>query len=203
MRKDIVFIDIDTQHDFMDKDGALAVAGAASIRGNLKRLTHTALRLGIPTIASEDAHDPDDPEFKQFPPHCIKGSQGAVRIDETSLPEPMRVDAGGDLPGLVREVLASGQVVLEKRTLDVFSNPAMSRLLAALPGARAVVYGVATEYCIKAAVEGLLERGRAVSVVRDAVKGVSQEQHNRTLDGLGRAGARLVTTDEVIEGLEA
>jgi len=201
MRSDVLFFDVDTQRDFMDEQGALAVPGAAAIRPNLRRLAQAARRLGIPVIASEDAHDPDDPEFADFPPHCVKGTPGARKIEETSREDALRVPVSGELPAPPREALARGMVVLEKKTLDVFTNPAAEKLLAALPGARVVLYGVATEYCVKAAAEGLLRRGRRLEVVTDAVKGVDEEAHRQTLAGLAAAGARLLTTGEVLAGL--
>ena len=55
-----VFVDIDTQYDFISRDGALSVPGAEGIRRNLKTLTDYALKNGIKIIASADAHVTDD-----------------------------------------------------------------------------------------------------------------------------------------------
>lgn len=202
MRRDIVFFDIDTQHDFMDKDGALSVPGARLIRANLRSLTEAAAKLGIAVIASEDAHEVDDPEFKQFPEHCVKGSTGAVKVEETRSPGALRVEADGTIPYGAQEALSAGQVVLEKKTFDIFSNPAADKLLGALPEATAIVYGVATEYCVKAVARGLLERGRNVIVVEDAVRGVSEEGHANTLADLAASGARLLDTETLLDELE-
>jgi len=56
-----LFLDIDTQHDFMDPDGKLSVPGAAEITGNLARLTQFAVEHGIPILSSADAHQRGDP----------------------------------------------------------------------------------------------------------------------------------------------
>ena len=45
----------------------------------------------------------------------------------------------------------------------------------------AIVYGVATDYCVKDAVVGLLKRGIKVSIVEDAVKGIDGVQSNKVL----------------------
>ena len=65
--KTYVFIDIDTQIDFIHDLGNLAVPGAEALRDNLKALTDFALANKIKIIASTDAHSPDDSEFEIFP----------------------------------------------------------------------------------------------------------------------------------------
>ena len=44
----LVFVDIDTQRDFLEPDGALFVPGSAAILENLARLTNFARSRGIP-----------------------------------------------------------------------------------------------------------------------------------------------------------
>ena len=83
----ILFIDIDTQNDFMFKEGNLYVPDAERIIENLKKLTEFAYRNNIPIFSSVDSHTQDDPEFKQFPPHCIKGTVGQKKIKETEIKE--------------------------------------------------------------------------------------------------------------------
>ena len=76
----MIIFDIDTQHDFMHRDGALYVPGADEIRAQIERLLEAAGSSGVTTISSRCAHGPDDPEFEIFPPHCIDGTVGAERI---------------------------------------------------------------------------------------------------------------------------
>ena len=66
----LVFVDVDTQRDFLDPDGALFIAGSGAIRPNLARLTRFARAQGIPILATACAHAEGDPEFAVFPPHC-------------------------------------------------------------------------------------------------------------------------------------
>ena len=199
MRRDIVFVDIDTQHDFLDEDGALAVPGAGEIRANLRRLTAAARRLGIPIIASEDAHAPDDPEFAQFGRHCVRGSPGARKVEETTVAGAARFGVDDPAPKDPAGELAKGQVILEKCTLEPFTSPASDVILGALPDAAAAVYGVATDYCVRRAAEGLLRRGRRVILVRDAIRGISEEASRKAISDLEAAGAVLVDADALIE----
>jgi nicotinamidase-related amidase len=99
------------------------------------------------------------------------------------------------------------QVTLEKNTLDVFDNPHTDALLARLspagspalePGPQVIVFGVATESCVRCTADGLLRRGYRVSVVTDAVRGIDQEKAQQALETLHSLGARLITTSEAL-----
>ena len=191
-----LFVDIDTQHDFIDADGRLSVPGADSLVGAFGRLTAYAEREGIPILSSADAHGPDDPEFAQFPPHCLAGSDGQRKVPGTLLEAPVVVPpSGGGFPSV-----QPGQTIVEKTTFSMFSNPAVDAYLSRFAPAGAVVYGVATDYCVRRAVEGLVERGIPVTVVIDAIAGVTVEGSRLALEAFEQAGVVLATTDEVVAG---
>ncbi|MHB1562160.1 MAG: isochorismatase family protein, partial [Isosphaeraceae bacterium] len=78
-----VFVDIDTQRDFLEESGALYVPDSRAIVANLGRLSRTAKDAEIPVIATACCHLPDDPELSQFPSHCMAGTDGQRRIPET------------------------------------------------------------------------------------------------------------------------
>jgi nicotinamidase-related amidase len=92
------------------------------------------------------------------------------------------------------------RVYLEKQCYDVFTNPNTSELLARAKINEAVVYGVATDYCVKAAVLGMQQRGIKCYVVEDAIKGVFPESTKNALEEMVNAGARLVTTKDILGG---
>ncbi len=98
------------------------------------------------------------------------------------------------------------QVILEKQTLDVFDNPNTEKVIERLKSftdadAKFFVFGVVTEYCVRLAAKGLLERGRQVSLVRDAIETLNPADGKKTLDELTGLGARLVTTGEALAQL--
>src|SRR5438309_6709694 len=65
---------VDAQKDFMLPDGKLYVPGAEKLLPNIRRLVDS-VRDGRAFIVSHGCfHIVDDPEFKTFPPHCIKGT---------------------------------------------------------------------------------------------------------------------------------
>ena len=194
MNAALLFVDIDTQHDFIDSDGKLSVPCAGELVDSLRRLTEFAQREGIPILASADAHGPDDPEFAQLPPHCLAGSKGQRKLAETLVDAPVIIPVSGD--GLPSEQPL--QMIVEKVTFSMFSNPAVDAYLDRFAPARAVVYGVATDYCVRQAVEGLVARAIPVTVVVDAIAGVTAEGSRAALEAFERAGVILATTDEVV-----
>ena len=75
-----VFVDIDTQVDFLYPSGALAVPGATQILPQLAALTAHAAKTGTLIVSTADAHLEDDEEFRVYPPHCVAGTLGASRV---------------------------------------------------------------------------------------------------------------------------
>jgi nicotinamidase/pyrazinamidase len=200
--KNAVFWDVDTQVDFMLPGGKLYVPGAEKLIPNLKRLTD-AVRCGrVFLIADACVHAPDDKEFQRFPPHCVRGAPGANVIPETLADKVLRVpnQPGFSLPAKLGEYQ---EVLLEKDTLDVFDNPntdAVLKNIEPLVGSdpEFAVFGVVTEFCVRCAAKGLLDRGRRVAIVTDAIETLDAKEGRRVLDELTARGARLITTDEAL-----
>lgn len=197
----MIFFDIDTQHDFMDKDGALAVPDADEIRANLERLLKTAGERRITTVSSRDSHIEDDPEFAQFPPHCVDGTPGAERIFKALPDLPRRVipvDAGA-IPDTGLE--SGAHYVVKKRAFDLFTNPWFKsvRENGAFKNEDCVVFGVATDYCVRAAALGLAKAGARVCVVEDAIRGVAPDTTEKSVLEMRDAGVEFTTTDEVLK----
>jgi nicotinamidase/pyrazinamidase len=190
----LIFVDVDTQRDFLEPGGALFLAGSGAIRPHLARLTRFARDREIPVLATACAHQPGDPEFATFPPHCLVGTSGQARIPETDWPGSPVFEAGGPPPDPIPPHLT-----IHKQRYDVFSNPDAGRLVEhyGRGGPRFVVYGVATDYCVRCAVEGLLGRGRRVAVVADAIRAVDPSAEADLLTGFARGGALLTMTDVV------
>jgi nicotinamidase-related amidase len=98
------------------------------------------------------------------------------------------------------------QVILEKQTLDVFDNPLTETVVDRLKqftdaDAEFAVFGVVTEYCVRCVAKGLLERGRRVSLVEDAIKTLKPEDGDSALAEMKSLGARMTTTREAIDSL--
>jgi nicotinate phosphoribosyltransferase len=194
-----VFLDVDTQVDFMAPTGALYVPGAVEIAPHLAALANFAREYRIPFLSSADAHPPDDPSFAQWPPHCVIGTPGQLRIAETRWASPRIVP--NRIGSFEPPKEWSGQFIIEKTDYDVSSNPNFENILSALINAfgpvRFVVFGVATEFCVHAAALALRKRNLPVDVVTDAIKAITEEGGKQAVEEMVRAGVRLVTTAEV------
>lgn len=199
----MIFFDIDTQRDFMDSDGALYVPEAETIKPNLERLLRTASAHGITTISSRCAHEQDDDEFEIFPPHCIDGTRGARRVF-AELPELPRVEIAADaVPDPLTEIERGRHYIVKKKAFDLFSNAWLEdqRGRWKFLDQTCVVFGVATDYCVRACGLGLAEAEAHVLLVEDAIRGVTAESTARTLAELRHAGVEFTTTDEVLKQL--
>ena len=193
----------DAQKDFMLPGGKLYVPEAEKLLPNIRRLVDVA-RDGRAFLVSHGCfHIADDPEFKTFPPHCVKGTAGADFVPEALSEAYVRVlnEPGSSLP---EDFLRNQQIILEKQTLDIFESRHANALLERLDrNAEFIVFGVVTEYCVRFAAKGLLERNRKVCVVSDAIATLSREAGERTISELAMLGANFVTTDEALTRLAA
>jgi nicotinamidase/pyrazinamidase len=199
--RDYIFWEVDVQADFMLPGGKLYVPGAEKLLPNIRKLTDAARRGEVFLVSHGDFHPANDPEFKHFPPHCLKGTAGAELVPEALAENFVRVenDANAKLP---EDLFKYQQIILEKQTLDIFESHRANSLVERLGNtAEFVVFGVVTEYCVSCAVKGLLKRKRRVTVVRDAIETLAPEVGNKTLAELQSLGARLITTDEILEKL--
>jgi nicotinamidase/pyrazinamidase len=189
-----VFFDVDTQLDFLYPSGALYVPGAEAIVDRVAALNHWAARHGIPVVSTMDAHTPNDPEFRDWPPHCIAGTPGQRKPPSTLLDKRVVVP---NTPGLP-ETEAAQQILLEKQSLDCFTSVNLKALLDRLGAERYVVYGVVTEICVKFAAFGLLKTGRRVELVCDAIKELDPAASAKMMADFTTVGGRLTTTEQVL-----
>src|SRR5436305_5171292 len=132
-----VFFDIVTHIDFMFPAGALYVPGAERLIPAIARLNRYAATHGMIVVSSMCAHTEEDPEFHDWPPHCVIGTVGQRKPPETLLENRTQ------------------QILFEKQQLNLFSSPNFPRLLEELNADQYVVYGVVTEYCVRFAALGL------------------------------------------------
>jgi nicotinamidase/pyrazinamidase len=197
------FFDIDTQRDFMHGEGALYVPNAEAIWPNIERLLRAAGEQGITTISSRCAHEPGDPEFETFPPHCLDGTPGAEGVFPHLPQLPHHEIPVGGKADPKAEFARATHYIVKKKVFDLFSNPWLDSLRerGAFSGQRCVVFGVATDYCVRACALGLAQAGAQVLLVEDAIQGVANETTEKAIAEKRAAGVRFTTTDEVLKEL--
>ena len=185
------FIDVDTQLDFLYPAGALYVPGAERIVPTVARLNRYAAANGNTVISTTDAHTEQDPEFQIWPHHCVAGTWGQRKAEQTLLGNRMVI------PNRDVKIEVAPQIILEKQTVDAFQAPNLARLIERLDADRFVVYGVVTEICVLYAVRGLLKLGKPVTVVTDAVETLAEENGRKALAEACAGGAALATSGEI------
>ncbi len=201
MSRDFILWEVDVQADFMLPGGKLYVPGAEKLLPNIRRLTDLARQGKAFLVSHGDFHAPNDPEFKIFPPHCVKGTPGAELVPEALTERVARVpnEAAAQIP---EDLFEYQQIVLEKQTLNIFESRHADELVQRLgTQPEFIVFGVVTEYCVSFAVKGLLERGRRVALVRDAIETLKQQDGENAIAELQRLGARLTTTEQVLRAI--
>ena len=188
-----VFFDVDTQIDFLYPAGALYVPDAERLMPALIRLNRYAESHDIQVFSDMDAHEENDPEFLNWPPHCVAGTLGQRK------PAQLLLDKRVVIPSTPGEYSVGGvrQIILEKQGFDCFTNPNLTGLLEPLGAERYVVYGVVTEYCVRCAAFGLLRTGKRVELVTDAIETLNQDSGQLTLKEFTSAGGYLTTVEQV------
>ena len=159
-------------------------------------------------VASADDHELTDPEISTepdfvstYPPHCLRATRGAQKIAETEQSDPLPLAHVAYPPLLVRELVGDRrEILLLKKSFDVFTNPNADAILDALDPSEVILFGVATDVCDHAAIVGLLRRGRRVAFVEDAARGLDEERTRACLAEWRDAGVRFTTSNAVVRG---
>ena len=208
----LVFCDVDTRKDFMNKDGAYYVTDAEEIKSSLKRLTQIAIKNKKLILKFADRHFDDDEELEKHPPHCMNRREGQKTIPETKTTETVfehKIAMFGkymtyeynEIITIIKN-LKTNSITFEKQAFDVFTNPVAEKVIEKLGVTKAIVYGVATEYCVKAAVLGLLKRDVEVYIVKDAIKGINEKDSQQAIQEMLSKGAKLTTVDKIEQATE-
>src|ERR1700681_2205589 len=129
--RNLIFWEVDTQADLMLPGGKLYVPGAERLLPNIRKLTDAARQGRVFLVSHGCYHAKDDPEFKTFPPHCIKGTSGADLVPE-SLTERFITVPNEPTATLPHDLSQYQQIVLEKQTLDIFESRHAGELVARL-----------------------------------------------------------------------
>ena len=197
------------------------VPGADTIIPALQKLKDI-FKGKLPKLESVDAHQFSDPEIKFFKNisdiHSEKGTFGAEKIKETVFESPKYLievePEKNDVPNSenIHNALLNNQVIrIEKNEIDVLKygdgktgevkeNNKGIQLFKNLKNAGAeiaLVYGVAEEYCVKAATAACKRFGITPIVIKDAVKDAGTKSLNNDNDNI-YGDVATITTDELI-----
>jgi len=192
-----VIIDCDTQKDFFLANGGACIRNHRRVVGRIRRIMAWARSNHIPVISTCEIHADNGNGNGNGVTYCIDGTEGQKKLRYTLLSNRVKYPADGntDLPTDLLQRYA--QVVLHKRCVDPFDEPRIDRLLSEIRADEFILIGATAEGAVKATALGLLQRGKRVTVVVDAVGIHDKKDAKMALRKLEAKGARLVETKKL------
>jgi nicotinamidase/pyrazinamidase len=201
----------DIQGDFTEwKKGSLAVPGSGeSYVRSAEEVSKRLSDMGIPVFGTQDWHPPNHISFatshpgarpfetitingrtqKLWPPHCVQGTENArILIDNNLFLAIVRKAQNPDV-----ESYSAFQDERGART-------EMDTVLKINNVQKVLIYGIATDYCVRATSLDGMHSGYSITVVEDLCRGVSPETGAAALDEMRRVGIRVVGTLNKIIG---
>ncbi len=162
-----IMIDMNTQRDFLDADGAYPVANRDTVVPALRRVFAIARARHVPVISAMDTHRECE-RFNGTPRHCVEGSRGHEKVKFSLLRNRTLVEANNNLD-LPFDLLSQyRQIIFRRRSRDFLGNPKADRLLSETQPKKFVVFGVGLERSIRRLILGLIGRGHQVGFVAAA-----------------------------------
>lgn len=170
---------VDMQRDFVAADGALPVTGAEEIVAPIQTWL-AALDPGAVAgvLFTADTHVPAlyavSEEAKAFPPHCEVDTPGWELMVDPATVDPAipcyRLEKG------VFDMWAEPGLALQRMGTDErFDRDRFFTRLREIGVDRVEVVGVAADYCVRWAVEGLMTRGFRVTVPAALTRGIVRQ----------------------------
>jgi len=162
----------------------------------LNRCADRFAERGAPVYASRDWHPAVTTHFTPYggawPPHCIADTEGAQFHPGLRLPPSTVVVTKGGDPSRDSYSALDGCTADRANLLEDLRCRGIDHVY---------VGGLATDYCVKQSVLDALKSGIRVSVLTDAIRAVEVHPGDatRALEEMERAGARLITTGDVLE----
>lgn len=191
-RRKQILIDIDTQKDFLLAGGKACIGNHRRVLAHIRRVMAWARSTNIPIISTAEVHPNHNGQGQHS--YCLDGTDGQKKIRYTLFNNRLTFAADGntDLP---RDMLRRyRQVILHKRCVDPFDEPRIDRLLSEVKANEFILIGTSLEGAIEAAALGLLQRGKKVTVVLDAVGSHNKREAKLATRKMETKGAKFIET---------
>jgi ureidoacrylate peracid hydrolase len=94
---------------------------------------------------------------------------------------------------------APGELVIEKLAYSAFFGSALDAALQRLDVRQLIIVGVTTSICVESTARDAMQRGLNTYVVRDATAEWDQARHERSIEQLGYAFARILTVSDLVQ----
>ncbi len=208
MYNNSAIIVVDMLNDFIKPTGSLYVKNSEKIIEPIKNILNTARIVGAQVVYVCDSHEENDPEFKDWPKHCVKGTWGAEIVGELT---PKR--QGGGISGYRIGFEANNQkvpdLIIRKNQLSAMTSfhfrtwlNEWTYLTRKIATQRIYIVGVATEYCIKSLALDLYAEGTLgrANIISDCIEGVNLKNGDITqaIADISRY-ANFMSSDELMK----
>jgi ureidoacrylate peracid hydrolase len=191
---------VDMQRGFLEPGQAMEVPPARDTVPAIRALLEAFRTARLPVIFTAFVYSASVPLLVgELHPEHQPAAPGAAR----GFGRPSSCCLEGDPSVDVIAALAprEGEVVIHKRWYDAFAGSQLDGMLRARQVTSLVVTGTMTDICVLATVVGAFNREYRVTVVDDAVSTLWPEIQRATLDIIGRAFGRVVSSKSVIDTL--
>jgi nicotinamidase-related amidase len=191
---------VDMQRGFVEPGQAMEVPPARDTVPVICTLLDAFRAARLPVVFTAFVYSPDVPLLVgELHPEHRPAPAGAAR----GFGRPSSCCLEGDPSAQVIDALAprEGEPVIHKRRYDAFAGSDLDGVLRARQVTSLVVTGTMTDICVLATVVGAFNREYRVTVVDDAVSTLWPEIQRATLDIIGRAFGRVVSSKSVIDTL--
>jgi nicotinamidase-related amidase len=199
-----IFYDVNTQCDFILHDGKFHIEGAEKLVPVWKAITDLARDQKVQIVCSVDCHVPGDSQLKSwggpYPDHCMAGTPGQRKIDETAPLNPLMLENREYTPDEIKQVLDhEGEIVFRRQQFEKLADSAhLSAILRLVlrPFKDIVMYGVYTESCVDREISALIGVGPKLHIITDAIAVIGTESptfHEKLL----HEGVELLTFEQL------
>lgn len=190
MRRKRILIDVNTQKDFFLASGKACIRNHRRVLANVRRVMAWVRHENVPVISTCQVYPNNNGDISIG--YCIDGTEGQKKLHYTLLDnrKSFRADGTTDLPFDVMR--KHRQIILNKRCADPFSEPRIDRLLSEVKAREFILIGANTEDAVKAMALGLLQRGKNVTIVIDAVGSHNKRESELAIRKMKAKGAKLI-----------
>ncbi|HHT9130389.1 MAG TPA: cysteine hydrolase family protein [Candidatus Brocadiaceae bacterium] len=163
----------DMLNDFVKKDATLEVPEARTIVNTINKKINKARKMHIPIIYCCDAHKSNDPEFRLWPPHAVKGTEGAKVIKQL---KPHKND-----------------YKVAKTSYSCFYKTSLAKLLKKLGITHLIITGVVTNICVLYTAADAYMRGYRITIPQNCVAALTRVEHQFALQQMKRLFSAEIT----------
>ena len=177
--KETALIVVDMQNDFANPKGSLYVPSTKKVIPNIKRLLDRARKAGVFVVFTQDWHPKDDPEFKIWPVHAVRGTWGSEVIDEL---KPLE-----------------NEEKIHKLRYDAFYGTSLDHILRLHGIKNVIVTGTVSNICVLHTVGSAALRWYKVIVPMDGIAPLTDFDQEATLRQINFLYQGIITKTDGIE----